>query len=97
MVKIYSVAVKTLRVHFDVSSSGANTKFSSVQTFCFFIQSDWNDGKVLSEMIRSLGGSAAAPEKLRSDPAYWEQNQYQAVEAGKRLGERIFDHFSGQK
>lgn len=48
-------------------------------------------------MIRSLGGSAAAPEKLRSDPAYWEQNQYQAVEAGKRLGERIFDHFSGQK
>lgn len=54
------------------------------------LQSDWNDGKVLSEMVRSLGGSAAAPEKLRSDPAYWEQNQNQAVEAGKRLGERIF-------
>ncbi|KAJ8954350.1 hypothetical protein NQ318_011022 [Aromia moschata] len=48
--------------------------------------SDWNDGKVISEIIRSLGGSAATPEKLRSDPAYWETNQNQAIEAGKRLG-----------
>ncbi|XP_057668388.1 filamin-A isoform X2 [Diorhabda carinulata] len=47
---------------------------------------DWNDGKVISEIIRSLGGSAAAPEKLRSDPSYWEYNQTQAVEAGRRLG-----------
>lgn len=49
-------------------------------------QSEWNDGRVLSEVIRSLGGSAAAPEKLRKDPAFWEQNQNQALEAGKRLG-----------
>ncbi|XP_066251149.1 filamin-A isoform X1 [Euwallacea similis] len=48
--------------------------------------SDWNDGRVLSEIIRSLGGSAAAPEKLRTDSVYWEQNLNQAVEAGKRLG-----------
>ncbi|XP_030749718.1 filamin-A-like [Sitophilus oryzae] len=48
--------------------------------------SDWNDGKVISEIIRSLGGSATAPEKMRSDPAYWEQNQNQAIAAGKRLG-----------
>ncbi|XP_050514727.1 filamin-A isoform X1 [Diabrotica virgifera virgifera] len=47
---------------------------------------DWNDGRVISEVIRSLGGSAAAPEKLRSDYAYWEQNQIQAIEAGRRLG-----------
>lgn len=37
-------------------------------------------------MIRSLGGSAVAPEKLRSEQAYWETNLTQAVEAGKRLG-----------
>nr|CAH7749585.1 unnamed protein product [Callosobruchus chinensis] len=48
--------------------------------------SDWNDGKVISEIIRSLGGSAAAPEKLKGDPAYWEANQSQAIEAGKKLG-----------
>lgn len=41
----------------------------------------------MSEIIRSLGGSAAAPEKLRSDPNYWETNLNQALEAGKRLGE----------
>lgn len=55
---------------------------------CFFcIQSDWNDGKIISEVIRSLGGSATAPEKLRSDMTYWESNQHQAIEAGRRLGE----------
>nr|XP_022900864.1 filamin-B [Onthophagus taurus] len=46
----------------------------------------WNDGKVVSEIIRSLGGSGPAPEKMRSDPAYWETNWTQAIEAGKRLG-----------
>ncbi|KAL1490329.1 hypothetical protein ABEB36_013043 [Hypothenemus hampei] len=48
--------------------------------------SEWNDGRVISELIRSLGGSAVAPEKLRTDPIFWEQNQNQALEAGKRLG-----------
>lgn len=48
--------------------------------------SEWNDGRIISEVIRSLGGSATAPEKLRSDPAYWEANQAQAIAAGKRLG-----------
>lgn len=47
---------------------------------------DWNDGKVISEVIRSLGGSAVPPEKLRSDHVYWENNLHQALEAGKRLG-----------
>ncbi|CAH0557049.1 unnamed protein product [Brassicogethes aeneus] len=47
---------------------------------------EWNDGRVISEIIRSLGGSAKAPEKLRSDPAYWESNLNQAIDAGKRLG-----------
>ncbi|CAH1104647.1 unnamed protein product [Psylliodes chrysocephalus] len=47
---------------------------------------DWNDGRVISEIIRSLGGSAAAPEKLRTDSSYWESNQIQAIEAGRRLG-----------
>lgn len=41
---------------------------------------------MISEIIRSLGGSAKATEKLRSDPAYWEENWNQAIEAGKRLG-----------
>ncbi|XP_050306612.1 filamin-A isoform X2 [Anthonomus grandis grandis] len=48
--------------------------------------SEWNDGRVISEIIRSLGGSAAAPEKLRTDPLFWEQNHNQAIEAGKKLG-----------
>lgn len=50
------------------------------------VQTEWNDGKVISEIIRSLGGSATAPEKLRSDSSYWESNQQQAIEAGKKLG-----------
>ncbi|KAK4880796.1 hypothetical protein RN001_008942 [Aquatica leii] len=48
--------------------------------------SDWNDGKTVCEIIRSLGGSAPAPDKLRNDPSYWESNLQQALEAGKRLG-----------
>ncbi|XP_068905096.1 filamin-A isoform X2 [Tenebrio molitor] len=48
--------------------------------------SDWNDGRVVSEVIRSLGGSAPVPEKLRTESQYWESNLYQAIEAGKRLG-----------
>ncbi|XP_017783791.1 PREDICTED: filamin-A-like isoform X1 [Nicrophorus vespilloides] len=48
--------------------------------------SAWNDGRVISEVIRSLGGSSAAPEKLRTEPSHWESNLTQAVEAGKRLG-----------
>lgn len=53
------------------------------------MQYDWNDGKVMSEVIRSLGGSATAPEKLRSDSSYWESNWNQALEAGKRLGNAV--------
>ncbi|KRT80951.1 Actin binding protein, partial [Oryctes borbonicus] len=48
--------------------------------------SDWNDGKVICEVVRSLGGSAPAPENLKSDPYYWEPNLNQALEAGRRLG-----------
>ncbi|KAF5295411.1 hypothetical protein FQA39_LY13072 [Lamprigera yunnana] len=53
--------------------------------------SDWNDGKTICEIIRSLGGSAPAPDKLRSDPSYWESNLQHALDAGKRIGvEPIF-------
>lgn len=34
-----------------------------------------------------MGGSAPAPENLKSDQYYWESNLSQALEAGKRLGE----------
>ncbi|KAF5298465.1 hypothetical protein FQR65_LT01244 [Abscondita terminalis] len=48
--------------------------------------SDWNDGKTICEIIRSLGGSAPAADKLRNDPSYWESNLQQALDSGRRLG-----------
>ncbi|KAB0797522.1 hypothetical protein PPYR_08515 [Photinus pyralis] len=48
--------------------------------------SDWNDGRTICEIVRSLGGSAPSPDKLRSDPSYWESNLQQGLDAGKRLG-----------
>ncbi|XP_055380209.1 filamin-A isoform X2 [Condylostylus longicornis] len=47
---------------------------------------DWNDGKVFCEIIRNLGGSAPAPEKLSVDPFHYENNIRKAVEAGNKLG-----------
>lgn len=41
---------------------------------------------MISEVIRSKGGSAHPPEKLRTESYYWEENLTQAVNAGKRLG-----------
>nr|XP_014086134.1 filamin-A isoform X5 [Bactrocera oleae] len=47
---------------------------------------DWNDGRVMCEIIKGLGGPAPAPEKLSTDPFHYENNIRKAVEAGQRLG-----------
>jgi len=49
-------------------------------------QTDWNDGRVMCEIIKGLGGSAPAPEKLSTDPFHFENNIRKAVDAGARLG-----------
>lgn len=49
-------------------------------------QSEWNDGRVICEVIRSKGGSAPSPEKLRADPSHWEENLNQGLNAGRKLG-----------
>ncbi|XP_032590388.1 filamin-A isoform X2 [Drosophila grimshawi] len=48
--------------------------------------SDWNDGRVLCEIIKGLGGSAPAPDKLSTDPFHYENNIRKAVDAGAKLG-----------
>ncbi|XP_016953074.1 filamin-B isoform X3 [Drosophila biarmipes] len=47
---------------------------------------DWNDGRVMCEIVKGLGGSAPAPEKLSTDPFHFENNIRKAVDAGARLG-----------
>ncbi|XP_037872058.1 filamin-A isoform X1 [Bombyx mori] len=47
---------------------------------------DWNDGRVANELVRSLGGPAPPASRLRRDPAKWEENNKQAIEAAKKLG-----------
>ncbi|XP_039957213.1 filamin-B isoform X3 [Bactrocera tryoni] len=47
---------------------------------------DWNDGRVMCEIIKGLGGPAPSPEKLSTDPFHYENNIRKAVEAGQRLG-----------
>ncbi|XP_039765519.1 filamin-A [Pararge aegeria] len=47
---------------------------------------DWNDGRVANELVRSMGGPAPHPSKLRRDPARWEENCQTAIDAGKKLG-----------
>ncbi|XP_043645284.1 filamin-A isoform X2 [Drosophila teissieri] len=47
---------------------------------------DWNDGRVMCEVIKGLGGSAPAPEKLSTDPFHYENNIRKAVDAGAKLG-----------
>ncbi|SPP72841.1 filamin-B isoform X2 [Drosophila guanche] len=47
---------------------------------------DWNDGRVMCEIIKGLGGSAPAPEKLSTDPFHYENNIRKAVDAGAKLG-----------
>ncbi|XP_045503234.1 filamin-A [Colias croceus] len=47
---------------------------------------DWNDGRVANELVRSMGGPAPPPSRLRRDPARWEENNQQAIDAAKKLG-----------
>ncbi|KAG6458999.1 hypothetical protein O3G_MSEX011155 [Manduca sexta] len=47
---------------------------------------DWNDGRVANELVRSLGGPAPPPSRLRRDPVRWEENNQQAIDAAKKLG-----------
>ncbi|XP_005177800.1 filamin-C isoform X2 [Musca domestica] len=47
---------------------------------------DWNDGRVLCEIIKGLGGPAPAPEKLSTDPFHYENNIRKALDAGTKLG-----------
>lgn len=49
-------------------------------------QTDWNDGRVANELVRSMGGPAPPPNRLRRDPAKWEENCQMAIDAGKKLG-----------
>lgn len=50
------------------------------------MQTDWNDGRVFSELIKELGGAAPDPDKLSTNPANWETNITKAINAGKQLG-----------
>ncbi|XP_047523197.1 filamin-A isoform X1 [Pieris napi] len=47
---------------------------------------DWNDGRVANELVRSMGGPAPPASKLRRDPARWEENNQMAIDAAKKLG-----------
>ncbi|KAL9919065.1 filamin-type immunoglobulin domains fbug isoform 2-T4 [Glossina fuscipes fuscipes] len=47
---------------------------------------DWNDGRILCEIIKGLGGPAPAPEKLSTDPFHYENNVRKALDAGLKLG-----------
>ncbi|KAL4704817.1 hypothetical protein ACJJTC_001292, partial [Scirpophaga incertulas] len=47
---------------------------------------DWNDGRVANELVRSMGGPAPPPSRLRRDPARWEENNQQAIDAAKKIG-----------
>lgn len=49
-------------------------------------QTDWNDGHVSNELVRSMGGPAPPASRLRRDPARWEENNQQAIDAAKKLG-----------
>lgn len=39
-----------------------------------FLQTDWNDGRTLCSIVRNLGGSAPAYDKIDVDPSMWEHN-----------------------
>lgn len=52
----------------------------------FFVQSDWNDGRVFCEIIKDLGGAAPDPDKLSVQQHNWESNITKAMTAGKQLG-----------
>lgn len=41
---------------------------------------------MLCEIIKGLGGSAPAPDKLSTDPFHYENNIRKAVDAGAKLG-----------
>ncbi|GBP62392.1 Filamin-C, partial [Eumeta japonica] len=47
---------------------------------------DWNDGRVANELVRSMGGPALPPNRIRRDPAKWEDNNQSAIDAAKKLG-----------
>ncbi|XP_063833667.1 filamin-A isoform X2 [Ostrinia nubilalis] len=47
---------------------------------------DWNDGRVANELVRSMGGPAPPLSRLRRDPARWEENNQQAIDAAKKIG-----------
>lgn len=38
------------------------------------------------EILKGLGGSVPAPERMSGDPAMWESNMKKAIEAGNRFG-----------
>ncbi|XP_046393064.1 filamin-A isoform X2 [Ischnura elegans] len=47
---------------------------------------EWNDGKVLCSLVRSLGGPIPGYDKLSSDPSQWESNLNLGIRGGERLG-----------
>ncbi|XP_063394456.1 filamin-A isoform X1 [Cydia fagiglandana] len=47
---------------------------------------DWNDGRVGNELVRSMGGPAPPLSRLRRDPARWEENNQQAIDAAVKIG-----------
>ena len=38
------------------------------------LQSDWNDGAAVCDLVRSLGGAAPTTNQLSRDPDDWETN-----------------------
>ncbi|KAG9430406.1 filamin-A [Apis mellifera carnica] len=47
---------------------------------------DWNDGRTLCSIVRNLGGSAPAYDKIDVDPSMWEHNIQMGIDGGKKLG-----------
>lgn len=64
-----------------------------VNTNSVCCQTDWNDGRVSNELVRSLGGPAPPPSRLRRDPARWEENNQMAIDAAKKIGKYFVSSF----
>ncbi|KAK6633220.1 hypothetical protein RUM44_003821 [Polyplax serrata] len=47
---------------------------------------NWNDGRALCSLVKSLGGSIPGYKTLNSDPSNWEHNLNLGVKGGEKLG-----------
>ena len=50
------------------------------------IQTDWNDGILLSELVHNLGGRVLDYPHISSHATMWIANNHNAMQAGRKLG-----------